>query len=351
MSVNGFLIGQRLIETGQPAWIVAELSANHGGSLDTAVELVHAAAEAGADAVKIQTFTPDTITLPSSSDAFTVGEGMLWSGRSLYDLYAEAQTPWEWHEPLAAAAKSVGITLFSSPFDKTAVDFLDELGVPAFKIASFELVDHELIAYAASKGRPLIMSTGMATKAEITEAVEVARDAGADGLALLHCVSAYPARLEEMNLRTIADMEEMWSVPVGLSDHTHGEMAAVAAVTLGASIVEKHFKRDGDDHSPDAAFSLTPRQFRDLVDAIRTTETSLGTPRYGPTDDEKPSVALRRSLFVVRDLRAGDVLTEESVRSLRPAAGLAPKFLPQILGRRVVADTPRGTPLSWDLIS
>jgi N-acetylneuraminate synthase len=279
-----------------------------------------------------------------------VGEGTLWAGRTLYDLYAEAYTPWEWLPELQAAAAQHGLDLFSSPFDHTAVDFLAKHDVPAYKIASFELVDHELIRYAASKGKPLILSTGMATAKEIDDAVRVAREGGAAGVALLRCNSAYPAPPEEMDLRTIPDMVDRWRAPVGLSDHTVGVTAAVAAVALGACILEKHFTLTRDEPGPDSAFSLEPKEFAALVLAVREAEAAAGSVRYGPSDREQPSLAFRRSLFAVQDVRAGDPFTEENVRAIRPGQGLAPKELPRVLGRRAAADIERGTPLTWELV-
>lgn len=340
----------RRVGPGHPTYLIAEISANHQQRLERAEELVRLAADVGADAVKIQTYTADTMTIDSDEEAFRIGEGTLWSGRRLYELYEEAATPWEWHRPLKALADELGIDLFSTPFDQSAVDFLIDLDVPLLKIASFELIDHALVAYAASTGRPLLMSTGMATADEIDAAVRVALEAGATGLVLLRCNSAYPAPPEEMDLRTIADMVERWNAPVGLSDHTLGTAAAVASVALGACVIEKHFTFDRNEPGPDSAFSLEPHEFRSLVREVREAESALGSVRYGPSEREKPSLAFRRSLFVVRDVRAGEVLTEDHVRSIRPGDGLAPRHLPGVLGRRVTRDVARGTPLDWSLI-
>lgn len=345
-----------IVIAGQPVgpshgvYVIAELSANHAQRLDRAVELVAMAADVGADAVKVQTYTPDTLTIDSDKEPFRVGEGTLWAGRTLYGLYAEAYTPWEWLPELQAAAEARGLHLFSSPFDNTAVDFLAKHDVPAYKIASFELVDHELIRYAASKGKPLILSTGMATVEEIDDAVRVAREGGAAGVALLRCNSAYPAPAEEMDLRTIPDMVDRWRAPIGLSDHTLGVTAAVAAVALGACILEKHFTLSRDEPGPDSAFSLEPDEFAAMVVAVREANAAAGSVRYGPSPRERSSLAFRRSLFVVRDIRAGEPFTEENVRAIRPGHGLPPKERARVLGRRAAKDLDRGTPLTWDLV-
>jgi N-acetylneuraminate synthase len=344
------VIGNRPVGPGHPTYVIAELSANHSGSYERAVELLRAAAAAGADAVKVQTYRPDTMTIDSSQEPFMVGGGTLWDGRTLYDLYREAQTPWEWHAGLQAEAAGAGIDFFSSPFDLSAVRFLDELDVPVLKIASFELVDHALIRAAAGTGRPLIMSTGLAGVDEIDEAVTVARDAGASGIALLRCNSAYPAPAGEMDLRTIPDMVARWNVPVGLSDHTLGAAAAITAVALGACVLEKHITLSRSEPTADAAFSLEPDEFRVMVDSVREAESALGSVRYGPSEREKASLAFRRSLFVVADVEAGETFTPENVRSIRPGHGLAPRHLDAVLGRRAAARVERGTPLTWDLV-
>ena len=279
-----------------------------------------------------------------------VGGGTLWDGRTLYDLYREAQTPWEWHAGLQAEAAAAGIDFFSSPFDLSAVQFLDDLDVPVLKIASFELVDHALIRAAAGTGRPIIMSTGLAAVEEIDEAVVVGRDAGASGIALLRCNSAYPAPAAEMDLRTIPDMAARWDVPVGLSDHTLGAAAAITAVALGACVVEKHITLSRSEPTADAAFSLEPDEFRVMVDSVREAESALGSVRYGPSEREKASLAFRRSLFVVADVEAGETFTAENVRSIRPGHGLAPRHLEAVLGRRAATRVERGTPLTWDLV-
>ena len=348
--MSEIVVGGRIIGRGHPTYVIAELSANHGGSYARAVELLRRAAEAGADAVKVQTYRPDTMTIDSQAEPFRVSGGTLWDGRTLYDLYGEAQTPWEWQPKLQAEAEALGVDFFSSPFDTTAVDFLAGMGVPVLKIASFELIDHALVRAAAGTGIPLIMSTGMASAEEIDEAVGVARAAGAAGLALLRCNSAYPAPAGEMDLATIADMATRWDVPVGLSDHTLGSTAAIAAVALGACILEKHITLSRADPTADAAFSMEPAEFRAMVDAVRDAEVAVGRVRYGPSDREKASLAFRRSLFVVADIEAGEPFTEQNVRSIRPGHGLAPRHLPEVLGRRSAARVERGTPLTWDLV-
>jgi len=344
-------INRRRIGSGEPVYIVAELSANHRQRFDEAVKLIEAAKEAGADAAKLQTYTHDTMTIKSDKPEFLIGGGTPWDGRSLYDLYGEAYMPWEWQPKLKGIANELGIDLFSSPFDKTAVDFLEEMGVPAYKMASFEIVDIPLVEYIASKGKPMIISTGMATLAEIDEAVQAARRSGASQIVLLKCTSAYPALPEEMNLRTIPHLSEAFGVPVGLSDHTLGIAVPVAAVALGACIVEKHFTLSRSIPSLDSAFSLEPQEFKAMVEAIRTTEKALGEVRYEVSEQEAKSRVFRRSLFVVKDMKAGEVFTEENVRSIRPGYGLHTRHLKDVLGRRAARDIQRGTPLSWNLIT
>jgi N-acetylneuraminate synthase len=344
-------IAGRTIGTGHPTYVIAELSANHRGRLDIALELVEMAADAGADAVKIQTYRPDTMTLDSPRDEFRIGPGTPWEGRRLYELYAEAQTPWEWTSELMGRAKELGVHFFSSPFDSTAVDFLETLGVPAYKIASFEVVDLALIQRVAATGKPMIMSTGMATAEEIGDAVSAARDAGATSIGLLRCNSAYPASPIEMDLRTLPHMAEAFGVPVGLSDHTRGNAAAVAAVALGGCMIEKHLIDSRTEDAADAAFSLEPHEFRQLVEAVREAEQALGGVRYGPSEREQASLVFRRSLFVVEEVLEGEVFTERSVRAIRPGNGLAPKHLSQVIGRRASRCIPRGTPLTWDAVS
>ncbi len=340
-------IGGRRVGPGEPAYIVAEMSANHGQDFARAAAIVRAAKDAGADAVKLQTYTADTLTIDSGAASFRIGSGTLWEGRTLHGLYAGASTPWEWHAPLQTLAAEIGLDLFSSPFDETAVDLLEGMNVPAYKIASFELVDLDLIDRVARTGKPVILSTGLATLAEIEEAVAAARRAGASEIVLLKCTSAYPARPEDMNLRTLTDLADRFGVPVGLSDHTVGIAAPVAAVALGASMIEKHFTLSREDATADSAFSLEPAEFRTMVQAVRDAEKALGRVHYGVTEAEMPSRVFRRSLFVVRPIRAGETFTRENVRSIRPGYGLAPKHLDRILGRRATADLARGTALAW----
>lgn len=342
-------IAGRSIGAGQPVYIIAELSANHGGDLERAVQIVREAAAAGADAIKLQTYTPGDLTLDRREPPFVVGDGTLWAGRTLHDLYAEAALPLEWHEPLFTAAAEAGIACFSTPFSAERVAFLDDLGAPAHKIASFELVDLQLIRAAATSGKPLIMSTGMATEAEIDDALAAAE--GSAGVVLLRCVSAYPAPSDEMDLLTIPAMAERFGRPVGLSDHTRTDTAAIAAVALGACVLEKHVTLRRDDGGPDAAFSLEPAELARLVTSVREVEAALGGVRYGPSPSEEKSLAFRRSLFVVADIPAGAVLDETNVRAIRPGTGLPPRALPEVLGRRVREHTSAGTPLSEDLLA
>jgi pseudaminic acid synthase len=343
-------IGMRSIGPGHPAYVIAEMSANHGQKFDQAVEIVRAAKDAGADAVKLQTYTPDTMTIRSDQSCFQVGAGTLWDGRRLYDLYSEAYTPWEWQPRLKKVAESLGMDLFSSAFDPTAVDFLEEMGVPAHKVASFELVDIPLIQKMARTGKPLIMSTGMATVKEVEEALQSARAAGATQIALLKCTSAYPAPAEEMNLRTIPEMMCRFEVPIGLSDHTMGIAAPVAAVALGACMIEKHLTLSRSIPGPDSAFSLEPDEFKAMVNAVRTTEKVLGAVHFGLSEKEEASRAFRRSLFVVKDVKQGEVFNMSNVRSIRPGYGLHPRHLTEVLGKCAAQGIKRGTPLSWELV-
>jgi pseudaminic acid synthase len=343
-------IGGRRVGAGYPVYVVAEMSANHGGDYERARRLVEVAKEAGADAVKLQTYTAETLTLDSDAEPFRVSGGTLWDGRTLHDLYREAHMPWEWQPKLKARADELGLDLFSSPFDASAVEFLERMAVPAHKIASFEIVDLDLIRRVAQTGKPVILSTGMASHDEIEEAVRVAREAGTGGVALLKCTSAYPAPPGEMNLRAMAALAEAFDLPVGLSDHTLGTAVPLAAVALGACIVEKHFTLSRALGGPDGAFSLEPAEFRAMVDSIRTVEQALGSAHHGIGIAEDRSRAFRRSLFVVRDVRRGEPFTADNVRSIRPSGGLAPKHREAVLGRRASRDVARGTPLSWELI-
>lgn len=347
--MNDIAIDGRKIGPSHPPYIIAEVSANHNGNIDTALKLIRVAKQSGAAAVKIQTYTPDTITIDCDSDLFQI-KGGLWNGRTLYDLYGEAFTPWKWHKTLFAEARKLGITLFSSPFDNTAVDLLEDLGAPAFKVASFEAIDLPLINYIASKGKPMIISTGMADDEEIAEAVAAARGGGCPQLALLHCVSGYPAPAQDYNLRTIPDMIERFGTIVGLSDHTLDNTTAVTSVALGASIIEKHFTLDRNGGGPDDSFSLEPEGLRDLCETTRTAWNAMGHIDYGRKSSERSNTVFRRSLFVVEDIPAGSEITASNIRSIRPGYGLAPKHLEEVIGQRASRDLRFGEPLLWDCL-
>jgi len=348
--MNPFIeINGRRIGVGHPTYIIAEMSANHNQDFDQAVKIIEAAKEAGADAIKLQTYTPDTMTVDCDNEYFQI-KGTLWDGRKLYELYSEAYTPWDWQPRLKQLANELGLDLFSTAYDETAVDFLEAMNVPAYKIASFENVDLPLLRRIALTDRPIIMSTGMATLAEIDEAVRTIREASGNQLALLKCTSAYPALPEEMNLRTIPYLTEAFSVPVGLSDHTLDIAVPVAAVALEACIIEKHFTLSRATPGPDSAFSLEPQEFKAMVKAVRTAEKALGRVHYRVSEREAKSRVFRRSLFVVKDIKAGEVFTEENVRSIRPGHGLPPKYLKDVLGRWAMRDIARGTPVDWNLL-
>jgi N-acetylneuraminate synthase len=344
-------IGGRRVGPGEPVYIVAEMSANHNGDYRQAVDIMQAARDAGADAVKIQTYTPDTMTIAHGGDGFTIGKGTIWEGRNLYDLYKEAYTPWEWQEGLRNEAARMGIGFFSTAFDETAVDFLEKLDVPVHKVASFEIVDLPLIRKMASTGKPLIMSTGMSTEAEIREAMETARGAGARDILLLKCTSAYPAPHSEMNLRTIPSLSAAFGVPAGLSDHTLGHTVAVAAVALGACMVEKHFTLSRSIKGPDSEFSMEPAEFAEMVRGIRMAEAALGAVRYGTGNAEESSKVFRRSLYVVADVKAGEPFHEGNVRAIRPGFGMHTRHLASVLGKRASRDLAKGMPLDWDMIA
>lgn len=350
-SIQRIQLPGRVIGPGEHVYIIAEMSANHNQDLNAALELLHAAKESGADAVKLQTYLPDTMTIDCDSDCFHIGKGTIWEGRNLYDLYCEAYTPWEWYPSLKDSAKSLGIDLFSTAFDSTSVDFLEEMESPIHKVASFEIVDIPLIERMARTGKPLVISTGMAAFEEINDAVQAARECGAEQIALLKCTSAYPAPPGEINLRTIPHMAEAFGVPVGLSDHTLGIAVPVAAVAMGACIIEKHFTLSRDIPGPDSSFSLEPHEFKAMVEAVRFAEKALGDVSYGKTKSEAASNVFRRSLFIVKDMTAGSIFTEENVRSIRPNSGLPPKYLKSVLGHRVTRDVSRGTPLDWSLVT
>lgn len=330
-------------------YVIAELSANHNGRLETALRILEEAKKAGADAVKLQTYRPDTITLDCDSEDFKI-KGGLWDGRTLYDLYEEAHMPWDWHGQLFRRAKEFGITIFSSPFDNTAIDLLEDLNAPAYKIASFEAVDLSLIKYAASTGKPMIISTGMADAEEIAEAIEAAREGGCTELAVLHCVSGYPAPAEDYNLRTIPDMIERFGLVTGLSDHTLDNTTAIASVAMGASIIEKHFTLDRNGGGPDDSFSLEPMELAALCQGARTAWSALGRVDYGRKSSEMGNVKFRRSLYFVADMKPGDVITADCVRSVRPGFGLPPRDYELTLGRKVNRVVIKGMPVSWDLI-
>jgi len=327
---------------------VAEVSANHNQNNERAEDIIRAAADAGADAVKLQTYTADTLTIPCDNEYFRI-KGTLWEGRTLYDLYKEAYTPWEWHPRLMQLANNLGMVCFSTPFDATAVDFLESLNVPCYKVASFEVVDIPLLKKVASTGKPVIMSTGMASLSEIDEAVRTLRANGTKDLVLLKCTSAYPAASEEINLRTLPHLADAFDCPVGLSDHTMGSAVSVAAVALGATIIEKHFTLSRADGGHDAAFSIEPEEFRQMVQDVRTAKTALGEVNYNMTEKEKESIAFRRSLFVVKDMKAGELFSEKNVRSIRPGCGLHPRYHEIILTRKASRDIVAGTPIVWDM--
>ena len=342
-------IAGRAIGLAHEPFVICELSGNHNGSLDRALAMLGAAAATGCDAVKLQTYTPDTITLDSDRPDFLITEG-LWAGRRLHELYAEAYTPYEWHPALFERAARLGVTLFSTPFDDTAVDLLESLGAPAYKIASFEAVDLPLIARVAATGKPMIISTGLASLDEIGEAVETARAGGCDQLVLLHCVSSYPAPVEEANVRTVPDLAARFGVVGGLSDHTPGSAASVAAVALGACVIEKHFTLARADGGPDASFSLEPAEFTSLVRDCKDAWRALGRVHYDALGSEAAAAGHRRSLYVSADVQAGELLTPANIRSVRPGYGLAPKHLPQVMGRRAARDLAMGEALAWTML-
>lgn len=342
-------ISGRQIGTDEPPYIIAELSANHNGKLETAKAIIREAKNAGADAVKLQTYRPDTITLDSNADEFKINGG-LWHGRTLYELYEEAHMPWEWHKPLFDYARELDITIFSSPFDATAVDMLEDLNAPAYKIASFEAVDLPLIKYVAATGKPMIISTGMANAEEIDEAIEAARDGGCRELGILHCVSGYPAPAEDYNLRTIVDMQERYGVVTGLSDHTLDNTTAIASVVLGANIIEKHFTLDRNGGGPDDSFSLEPAELKALCRDSKTAWKAVGQVDYGRKSSEQGNAQFRRSLYFVKSLDAGDVITADAVRSVRPGYGLPPKYLERLIGQRVLSRVEKYTAVKSDLV-
>lgn len=350
MTEPKIVIAGREISRNQSPYIIAELSANHNGNLETAMRIISEAVKAGADAVKLQTYRPDTITLDCQSDEFKI-KGGLWDGRTLYELYEEAHMPWEWHKPLFDHARNVGIPIFSSPFDRTAVDLLEDLNAPAYKIASFEAIDLPLIRYVAATGKPMIISTGMANAEEIEEAINAAHEGGCKELAILHCVSGYPAPAEDYNLRTITDMVERFGLVTGLSDHTLDNTTAIASVVLGASLIEKHFTLDRRGGGPDDSFSLEPKDLAELCSGAKTAWKSLGKVDYGQKSSEVGNAQFRRSLYFVEDLKCGDRIASSSIRSIRPGYGLPPKYYDELLDRRLKSDVKKGTAVTWDLLA
>lgn len=338
-------IAGRRIAIDSPPYVIAELSANHNGKLDTALKIIEEAKKAGADAVKLQTYTADTITLDCDSEEFQI-HGGLWDGKTLYQLYQEAHMPWDWHKPLFEYARKLGITIFSSPFDNTAIDLLENLNAPAYKIASFEAVDLPLIKYAASTGKPMIISTGMADAEEIAEAINAAQEGGCKELAILHCVSGYPAPAEDYNLRTIPDMIGRFGLVTGLSDHTLDNTTAIASIALGASIIEKHFTLDRNGGGPDDSFSLEPVEMAELCKGAKTAWTALGKIDYGRKSSEQGNVKFRRSLYFVKDMKAGEIITKDAIRSVRPGFGLPPKYTELIIGNKICRDVEKNTPVT-----
>ncbi|WP_419784426.1 pseudaminic acid synthase [Maridesulfovibrio sp.] len=345
ISINGRLIGP-----DHPVYIIAEMSANHNQNFDAAVELIHIAKECGVDAIKLQTYTPDTLTLNCDNEYFKIGKGTLWEGRTLHDLYGEAMTPWEWQPKLMKIANELGLDLFSTPFDATAVDFLEEMDVPVHKIASFEIVDIPLIKKIAATGKPVIMSTGMSTLSEIDEAVSAFRKAGGKELLLLKCTSAYPAPPESMNLKTIQNMQQTFGLPCGLSDHSMGIEIPVAAVALGACVIEKHFIKARSDGGPDSAFSLEAPELKAMVEAIRNTEKALGRVNYQITEKENAGKIFRKSIFISTDAAEGDAVSADNIRCVRPGYGLHSRYYEELIGRKFRKAVKAGTPLSWDLV-
>ena len=347
--MNVIKIKDRLIGDGYPAYIIAEMSANHSGSIERAKEIIREAKRCGADCVKIQTYTPDTLTIDCHNRYFQVENGT-WEGENLYSLYGKAYTPWEWQKELKKEADRVGIDFFSTPFDRSSVDFLEEIGMEFYKIASFEMIDLPLLKYVASKGKPIIMSTGMGSLEEIKEAVEAVYETGNTQLALLKCSSAYPAISDDMHLRTIVDMKERFHMPIGLSDHSMGHLGAATAVAMGANIIEKHFCISREIENPDASFSMNPAEFKEMVDTIRQVEKAKGQVYYGVSSQEESSLVFRRSVFTIADIKKGERFTEENTRIIRPGYGVKPKYLTDILGMKAAEDIERGTPVQFDLM-
>lgn len=342
-------VGNRQIGKNEPVYIIAEMSANHAGSLDRAKEIIYAAKEAGADCIKMQTYTADTLTINCDNKYFHIDHGT-WAGENLYQLYKKAYTPWEWQAELKKEADKIGIDFFSTPFDKSSVDFLEGIGIGFYKIASFELVDIPLIEYVASKGKPIILSTGMASLGEIEDAVQAVYQQNNRQIILLRCASAYPAVTDEMNLKTMVNMGDTFHVPVGLSDHSMGSVGAITAVALGACVVEKHFCLGREIENPDSSFSMNPDEFKQMVHDIRQAEKAIGKIKYGPSKQEKDNVMLRRSVFCVKDIKKGDLLTEENIKVIRPGYGIAPKYYSGVLGQIALKDIERGMPIEFSMI-
>lgn len=345
ININGIKVGE-----GQRTFIIAEMSANHNQNFDRAVEIIKAAKKAGADAIKLQTYTPDTITFDSDNEYFQIKQGTIWDGTTLHKLYETAYTPWEWQPKLKEIAEEEGLICFSSPFDNTAVDFLENLEVPAYKIASFELTDIPFVEYIASKGKPVIMSTGIAEIGEIYEAIDACKRMNNENVILLKCSSSYPSPFEDINLKTIPNMRETFDCSVGLSDHTMGNSVGTAAVALGASVIEKHFTLSRNDGGPDSAFSMEPEEFYEMVKNIREVEKALGKVTYELTEKQKNSRQHSRSLFVIKDIKKGEIFTNENIRSIRPAFGLQTKYIKDVIGKKAKLDVKKGTPLDWSLL-
>ena len=343
-------LNDRIIGSGHPTFVIAEMSANHNQKFEDAVKIVKAAKDSGADAIKLQTYTPDTLTIKSDKKYFQIRGGTPWDGDTLYDLYTKTYTPWDWQPKLKAIAEELDLVFFSTPFDGTAVAFLEDLDIPCWKVASFELIDLPLIKKIAETQKPIIMSTGMANLDEIDDAVQAIRQTGSSEIALLKCTSAYPAPPDSMNLRTIPHLSQTYQVPTGLSDHTLGIAVPIAAVTLGASIIEKHFTLSKDISSPDSPFSLEPEEFKEMVKAIRTTEQALGEVKYDMSGHEQKSNIFRRSLFFVENIKQGQTITSKNIRSIRPGHGISPKYFNRVIGCRVNCNVEKGTPVTWDLL-
>lgn len=346
-----FKIDDKLIGDGHPTFIIAELSANHMNDYDVAVKTIEAIADAGADAVKFQTYTPDTITLDCDNEYFQIKQETIWDGQVLYNLYEDAFMPWDWQPKLKKLAQNLGLIVFSSPFDKTSVDFLEYMQVGAYKIASFEITDIPLIKYVASKNKPIIISTGIATKEDIELAIKTCKNEGNDKIAILKCTSSYPAPLDEINLKTIPDLKENFQTVVGLSDHTLGSDVAIASVALGAKIIEKHFILDRNMEGPDSSFSMEPDEFKQMVDSIRNVEKALGKVSYELSDKTKKNREFSRSLFAVKNIKKGEIITQDNVKSIRPSFGVHPKYLSDIIGKKVNCNIERGTPFKLEFVN